>query len=123
MDEKCSGMPSINVVMDQTGTPTNAEDLASFIMHIISHDMLDRTGLYHYSNEGVASWYDFACAINDELGYTCNVHPCRTGEYPCKAARPAYSVLDKKKIKETFGVEVLHWRRSLEAFVTGYLFF
>lgn len=123
MAEKCAGAPSVKVVMDQIGTPTNAEDLAGFVMHIIENDMLDKTGLYHYSNDGVASWYDFATAINEELGYTCRVEPCRTGEFPRKAARPAYSVMDKKKVKETFGVEVPHWRSSLKVFTIGYLFF
>ena len=85
--------------------------------------MLDKTGLYHYSNDGVASWFDFAAAINQELGYTCSVHPCRTSEFPTKAARPAYSVMDKRKVKETFGVEVPHWHDSLRVFVMGYLFF
>ena len=122
MAEKCADSPQAKVVIDQTGTPTNAEDLAAFIMHIITENMLDKTGLYHYSNEGVASWYDFATAINEELGYTCNVEPCRTSEFPRKAARPAYSVLDKKKVKETFGFEVPHWRKSLKVFVLGYLF-
>ena len=121
--DKCAGSPSVKVVMDQTGTPTNAEDLAYFIMHIIENDMLDKTGLYHYSNDGVASWFDFAAAINQELGYTCSVQPCRTSEFPAKAARPAYSVMDKRKVKETFGVEVPHWHDSLRVFVMGYLFF
>lgn len=120
--DKCAGSPTVNVVMDQTGTPTNAEDLAGFIMYVIENDMLDKTGLYHYSNDGVASWFDFAAAINQELGYTCSVKPCRTSEFPTKAVRPAYSVMDKRKVKETFGVEVPHWRCSLKVFVMGYLF-
>lgn len=120
--DKCAGSPTVNVVMDQTGTPTNAEDLAGFIMYVIENDMLDKTGLYHYSNDGVASWFDFAAAINQELGYTCSVKPCRTSEFPTKAVRPAYSVMDKRKVKETFGVEVPHWRGSLKIFVMGYLF-
>jgi dTDP-4-dehydrorhamnose reductase len=82
----------------------------------------DKTGLYHYSNQGVASWYDFAKAINDGLGYTCAVQPCRTGEYPTKAKRPAYSVMDKTKVKETFGVDIPHWRESLDVFIKNYIF-
>ena len=120
--EKCADSPSLKVVIDQTGSPTNAEDLAWFVMHIIENGLLDRTGLYHYSNEGVATWYDFADAINRELGYTCSVEPCRTSEFPRKALRPAYSVMDKRKLKDTFGVEVPHWHKSLEVFVLGYLF-
>ena len=120
--EKCAGSPSIKVVMDQTGTPTNAEDLADFVMSIIENGMLDKTGLYHYSNDGVASWIDFATAINQELGYTCSVKPCSTSEFPTKATRPVYSVMDKRKVKEAFGVEVPHWHSSLQIFVIGYLF-
>ena len=122
MDEKCAGSASLKVVIDQTGTPTNAEDLAGFVVGVIMDGQLDETGLYHYSNEGVASWYDFAKAINDGLGYTCAVHPCRTGEYPAKAERPAYSVMDKTKVKETFGVDIPNWRESLDVFIKNYIF-
>ncbi len=121
MDEKCAGMPSLKVVVDQTGTPTNAEDLAAFVAGVIENGQLDKTGLYHYSNEGVASWYDFAKEINDLLGYTCAVQPCRTGEYPTKAARPAYSVMDKTKVKKTFGVDIPNWRESLAVFIKQYI--
>ena len=123
MDEKCAGNPSLNVVVDQLGSPTCAQDLAFLIKHIIDKNMLDKTGLYHYSNEGVASWYDFAETINAGLGYTCKVQPCRTSEYPRKAQRPTYSVMDKRKVKETFGVVVPHWTESLHTLITGYLFF
>ena len=119
--QKCAECPSLMVVNDQVGTPTYAYDLAWTVMHIIDNDMLDKTGLYHYSNEGVASWYDFAKAINDLLGYTCDVRPCRTDEYPRKAKRPCYSVLDKKKIKETFGIVIPHWRESLMSMVQYYM--
>ena len=119
--QKCAECPSLKVVNDQVGTPTYAYDLAWTVMHIIDNDMLDKTGLYHYSNEGVASWYDFAKAINDLLGYTCDVRPCRTDEYPRKAKRPCYSVLDKKKIKETFGIVIPHWRESLMSMVQYYM--
>ena len=121
MDEKCASSSSLKVVFDQIGTPTLAYDLAFLIMHIIDQNMLDKTGLYHYSNEGAATWYDFAKAINDSLGYTCRVEPCRTSEFPRPAARPNYSVLDKKKVKETFGIEIPHWRESLDMLVSGYI--
>ena len=113
-------MPSLKVVFDQTGTPTFAGDLAFLLKHIIDNDMLDRTGIYHYSNEGAATWYDFAREINDALGYTCDVQPCRTDEYPAVAQRPSYSVLDKKKVKETFDLSVPHWRESLRLLVREY---
>lgn len=122
MAQKCAENPSIKVVCDQVGTPTNAYDLASLVMHIIENDHLDKTGLYHYSNDGVASWYDFAKEINDMLGYTCDVQPCRTDEFPRKAARPSYSVLDKTRVKTTFGMHVPHWRESLSLLVHDYQF-
>ena len=118
MAEKCAGMPQVNVVVDQIGTPTFAGDLAFLIMHIIEEGLLDRTGLYNYSNEGVASWYDFAKEINDSLGYSCRVVPCCSSDYPSAAERPAYSVLDKKKVKDTFGIEIPHWRESLRLMTT-----
>ena len=118
---KCAESSSIKVVIDQTGTPTNAYDLAYLVLYIIDQNMLEHTGIYHYSNEGTATWYDFAKEINDMLGYTCCVEPCRTGEFPTKAARPAYSVMDKKKVKDTFGVGILHWRESLALVVEDYL--
>lgn len=120
MAEKCADAPSLKVVFDQTGTPTCACDLAFLIMHILDNGMLDRTGLYHYSNEGVATWYDFAKEINDTLGYTCRVEPCRTCDFPRPAYRPCYSVLDKKKVKETFGIEIPHWRESLHMLIREY---
>ena len=121
MARKCAESPSIKVVCDQVGTPTNAYDLAGLVMHIIDNGLLDKTGLYHYSNEGVASWYDFAKEINDALGYTCNVQPCRTNEFPRRASRPSYSVMDKSKVKATFGIHVPHWRESLHLLVQDYL--
>ena len=75
--------------------------------------MLDKTGIYHYTNEGVCSWYDFAKEICDMSGHLCDVLPCRTSDYPSKTRRPHYSVLDKTKIKETFGIEIPHWKDSL----------
>ena len=123
MAQKCAECPSLMVVNDQIGTPTYAYNLAWNVMYIIDSDMLDKTGLYHYSDEGVASWYDFAKEINDLLGYTCDVMPCRTDEFPRKAKRPSYSVLDKKKIKETFGIVISHWRESLRLNVDYYCHF
>jgi dTDP-4-dehydrorhamnose reductase len=117
---RCAECPNLKVVFDQTGTPTNASDLAFLVMHIIDGGMLDMTGIYHYSNEGSATWYDFAKEINDLLGYTCRVEPCRTSEFPRDAERPAYSVMDKKKVKETFGVEIPHWRESLQILINEY---
>ncbi len=110
----CAERPSIKVVADQVGTPTYAHDLAALIVGVIDSGRLDRTGVYHYSNEGAVSWYDFAKAIGELSGSACDIRPCRTGEYPSKAPRPAYSVLDKTKVKETFGVEVPYWRDSLK---------
>ena len=82
--------------------------------------MLDRMGIYNYSNEGTCTWYDFAKEINDLLGHTCRIIPCRSSEYPSPAARPAYSVLDKKKVRETFGIEIPHWKDSLKLTVQEY---
>lgn len=121
MAEKCAEVPTVKVVFDQTGTPTCAYDLAFLVMYIIDNEMLDKTGLYHYSNEGTATWYDFAKEINDGLGYTCDVEPCRTSEFLGAAQRPSYSVMDKKKVKETFGIAVPHWRESLHMLINEYV--
>ena len=123
MADKCASLPQVNVVVDQVGTPTYAGDLAFLIMHIIEENKLDKTGLYHYSDEGVASWYDFAKEINDSLGYSCRVNPCRTSDYTSVVVRPAYSVLDKKKVKETFGLEIPHWRESLRLLTSDQMSF
>lgn len=106
--------PSLNVVYDQVGTPTYAADLAALIVGIISRRQLDRTGIYHFTDEGVTSWFDFACAVRDLLGHSCDIRPCRSEEYPSKVVRPAYSVLDKSKVKAVFGVEIPHWYASLK---------
>ena len=108
--------PSINVVFDQVGTPTYALDLANAIFHIVEGRLWEgRSGIYNYSNEGVCSWYDFACAIASLSGHVeCRVNPCHSGEFPSKVVRPAYSVLDKTKIKQTFGVAVPYWMDSLK---------
>ena len=104
----------INVVNDQIGTPTYAEDLAKAIVKIMANDdRVEHEGIYHYSNAGVCSWYDFAVEIVRLSGLNCRVNPVTTAEYPTKTHRPAYSVLDKTKIKHTFGVEVPEWQEAL----------
>lgn len=107
--------PRVNVVFDQVGTPTYAGDLALAIFSIIeSGRYAGNEGLYHFSNEGVCSWYDFAAEIAAEAGHdACRIVPCRTADYPTRAVRPAYSVLDKTKIKRTFDLEIPHWRDSM----------
>ena len=106
--------PQVKVVFDQVGTPTYAEDLAGFILHIIASGQLHKTGVYHYTNEGVCSWYDFACAIRDLSGTSAQVLPCHSNEFPSKVRRPAFSVLDKTKVRETFGISIPHWYHSLK---------
>lgn len=102
----------MGVVFDQIGTPTYARDLARAILHILHEGIV--SGIYHYSNEGVCSWYDFAKAIFDLGGIsTCTLKPLHTEEYPTPAARPHFSVLDKSKIKRVYGVEVPYWVDSL----------
>lgn len=104
----------VRVVADQIGTPTYAGDLAAAITYIINSEQLDRCGIYHYSNEGVCSWYDFACEIARLSGTDCKVTPCTTEEYPTKAQRPRYSVLDKSKFIATFGIAIPQWQESLK---------
>ena len=111
---------ALRVVFDQTGTPTYADDLAGAILEITDElaegraidEKINR--IYHYSNEGVASWYDFAFEIIHLAGLKTELTPVRSSEYPTPAARPAYSVLDKAKIKKTFGLRIPHWKTSLE---------
>lgn len=105
---------TLSVVFDQVGTPTYAGDLAMTIFSIIEGDYYnDNEGVYHFSNEGVCSWYDFAREIATAMGHTCQIHPCHSSEFPSKVTRPPYSVLDKTKIKSTFGVDIPHWRESM----------
>lgn len=111
--DKTASQPVVNVVADQIGTPTFAQDLADVLADIIDSDKLDRIGVYHFTNEGVCSWYDFAKEICDISGHLSSVMPCRTSDYPSKVSRPHYSVLDKTKIKETFGIGIPHWKDSL----------
>lgn len=113
MAARTADKPVLKVVSDQTGTPTYALDLAGLIFNVIDSQMLDRTGIYHFTDEGVCSWYDFAKAINEGLGHLCDIVPCRTSDYPSKAVRPHYSVLDKTKVKEVFGIDIPHWHESL----------
>lgn len=104
---------SIGIVFDQLGTPTYARDLAEAILNIInSQDFL--TGVYHYSNEGVASWYDFTKAIVEIAGIKCSIDPIETYQYPTPAKRPAYSILNKAKIKKVYNMEIPYWKTSLE---------
>jgi len=106
---------SMNVVFDQVGTPTYAHDLAKAILNILPLAMIDeRIEVYHYSNEGVASWYDFAKAIHQIANITCLVNPIPTKDYPLPAERPFYSVLDKSKIKKKFAIEIPYWRDSVK---------
>lgn len=109
-----SSRDTLNVVFDQVGTPTYARDLASLIRSVVDGRLVRENGIYHYSNEGAISWYDFAKAICELSGNTCDIRPCHTSEFPSKAERPAFSVLDKTKVKETFGVVVPYWRDSLK---------
>ncbi len=105
--------PELGVIFDQIGSPTYAGDLATVIMTAINKGIVP--GVYHFSNEGVISWYDFTKAIHRIAGIgTCHVRPLHTSEYPTPAARPAYSVLDKTKIKQTYQIEIPYWEESLE---------
>lgn len=112
--------PSLNVVFDQVGTPTYALDLAGVIMTVIDDYRAaarpyPKTGIYHYSNEGVCSWFDFTKAIAKRAGNTsCDIRPCHSSEFPSPVVRPSYSVLDKTKIKETFGISIPYWTDSLD---------
>ena len=127
--------PELKVVFDQVGTPTYALDLAKAIVAIIEDyktssqleaqcSMLvaryPKTGIYHYSNEGVCSWYDFATMIAEYAGNTdCKIRPCHSNEFPSPVVRPSYSVLDKTKIKETFNIEIPYWVESLKQCIAG----
>ena len=115
--------PELKVVFDQVGTPTYALDLAKAIEAIIKDYKTSsklaarypKTGIYHYSNEGVCSWYDFATMIAEYAGNTdCKIRPCHSNEFPSPVVRPSYSVLDKTKIKETFNIEIPYWTTSLK---------
>lgn len=107
---------SLNVIYDQLGSPTYARDLARDILKAIENGKMDTaSGVYHYTNEGVASWYDFAVAVMSLSDIACNVQPIRTEEYPTPSKRPAYGILDKKKFKTHFETQLPHWQESLAA--------
>jgi dTDP-4-dehydrorhamnose reductase len=105
----------LGFVFDQAGTPTYAGDLAEAILTIVTADEKGTfvPGIYHYSNEGVCSWYDFTVKVLQIAGIECNVRPIETKDYPTRAVRPPYSVLNKGKIKETYGITIPHWEESL----------
>ncbi len=106
--------PSLKVVFDQVGTPTYAGDLAEAIVHVIASEA-SVSQTYHFTNEGVCSWYDFAKTIAEYAGHTaCDIQPCHSDEFPSPVRRPAYSVLDKTKIKATFGLRIPYWTDSLK---------
>lgn len=104
---------SLNVIFDQIGSPTYAADLADAILKLLSHPVFV-PGIYHFSDEGVCSWYDFTKTIHRIAGITCDVHPIETKDYPARTPRPHYSVLNKAKIKTTYGIVIPHWEESLE---------
>ena len=118
--------PQLKVVFDQVGTPTYALDLANAILTIIEDYKNDKsvyygkTGIYHYSNEGVCSWYDFTKMIAEYSGNTeCEVQPCHSDEFPSKVQRPSFSVLDKTKIKSTFGIKSPYWTDSIKECISN----
>lgn len=113
--------PQLKVVFDQCGTPTYAGDLADVIYDIIENRKYDNNeGIYHFSNEGVCSWYDFTKVIAQMAGHTtCDIQPCHSDEFPSPVKRPAYSVLDKSKIKDTFGITIPYWTDSLRKCITA----
>ena len=104
----------INVVSDQIGSPTYAADLANAIVKIIPQMNKENSGIYHFTNEGICSWYDFAKEIMEMSELKCLVKPIKSSQYPTAAARPFYSVLDKDKIKSVFGININHWKDSLK---------
>ena len=104
---------SLNVVSDQVGTPTFAGDLAKAVVQILPQMQSGKKSIYHFSNEGVCSWYDFAHAIIKIAGLSCRVNPIESKDYPTKAIRPFYSVLNKEKIKCDFNLDIPHWRDTL----------
>ena len=109
--------PQLKVVFDQTGTPTYAWDLATAIVTALKKPV---EGIYHYSNEGVCSWYDFTKMIAEYAGNTgCDIQPCHSDEFPSPVKRPAYSVLDKSKVKETFGISIPYWTESLKKCISN----
>lgn len=114
--------PQLKVVFDQVGTPTYAYDMAAAIFDIIeNHKYTGNSGIYHYSNEGVCSWYDFTKMIAEIAGNTnCDIQPCHSDEFPSPVQRPAFSVLDKTKFKDTFGIKVPYWTESLQKCINNF---
>ncbi|HHX70460.1 MAG TPA: dTDP-4-dehydrorhamnose reductase, partial [Gallicola sp.] len=106
---------TLNVVFDQVGTPTYAGDLANVIYTIIqkNNNTDIRNQIYHFSNEGVCSWYDFAVAINEASGNNCKIQPCHSNEFQSRVTRPNFTVLDKSKIKDVLGIEIPYWKDSM----------
>ena len=113
--------PSLNVVFDQVGTPTYAGDLARLVVAMAENeDLRNCEGVYHFTDEGVCSWYDFAHEIARQAGFTeCKISPCHSDEFPSKVTRPPYSVLDKSKVKKTFDFEIPYWTESLERCISN----
>lgn len=120
-----SSKPELKVVFDQVGTPTYAQDLADAIFKIIENRKFEgNEGIYHYSNEGVCSWFDFTKAIAELSGNTkCDIRPCHSDEFPSPVKRPAYSVLDKTKFKKTFGIHVPYWIDSLKTCIKNLIYY
>lgn len=114
MRQLTAAKDSLKVVFDQVGTPTYAGDLAALIHKLIEEDLLHHQGIYHFSNEGVCSWYDFAREISELSGNRCDIQPCHSNEFPSRVERPHFSVLDKTKVKETFGIKIPYWKDSLK---------
>ena len=115
----CKERESLNVVFDQVGTPTYAYDLANSILQIIKQSITENIfspGIYHFSNEGVCSWYDFAKIIANKANSKCNINPIESKDYPTTVTRPFYSVLNKNKIKSTYSINIPHWQDSLNEF-------
>lgn len=124
--------PQLKVVFDQVGTPTYALDLANAIITIIedykkesltmNHELYTQSGIYHFSNEGVCSWYDFAKMIAEYSGHTsCDIQPCHSDEFPSPVKRPSYSALDKTKVKETFGIIIPYWTDTLKLCIKNFV--
>jgi dTDP-4-dehydrorhamnose reductase len=115
-EQCCEDHAAVNdVVSDQVGSPTYAADLANAIMHIIhSRNAKNASGIFHYSNEGRISWYEFAQAIKELIGSSCCVNPISSSQYPTPAKRPQYSLLDKSRIRTVFDLEIPDWKKSLE---------
>ena len=107
---------SVNVVNDQLDSPTYAADLARAILTIATSNLGGKEGIYHYSNDGLISWFDFAVAIKEFSASNCTVNPIPTSAYPTPAKRPAYSVFDKTKIDRTFSILIVNWKSSLNSF-------